>query len=95
MDKETIRQDEYTDLCVTCKNYSSCMYVKNGKRPIHHCEEFEVYEFRPAKEHRDPVQTKKKKEELIYYGLCKNCGNRFTCMNASPDRIIWHCEEYV
>jgi hypothetical protein len=89
------QKEAYNDLCVTCKNFSSCLYVKNGTRPVHYCEEFEVYAFRPVKESSNPVKSNKKEEKLVFYGLCKNCGNRMTCMMASPDRIIWHCEEYV
>ena len=90
-------KDRYNDLCLTCRNYESCMYVKAGTRPVYHCEEFENYPFRPVNENSDPIKTarQKKEEKLVFYGLCKNCGNRMTCMNASPDRIIWHCEEYV
>lgn len=89
------QQEIYNDLCVTCKNFSSCIYVKNGSRPVYHCEEFEVHPYRPARENSNTVQPEKKVEKLVFYGLCKNCGNRMTCMMASPDRIIWHCEEYV
>ena len=89
------QKEAYNDLCVTCKNFSSCLYVKTGARPVHYCEEFEVYAFRPVKQSTNPVKSNKKEEKLVFYGLCKNCGNRMTCMMASPDRIIWHCEEYV
>jgi hypothetical protein len=88
---------QYNDLCVTCMNKSSCMYIKNGAGPVYHCEEFENYPFRPEEVSSNPLNPAKKKTEeiLVFYGLCKNCGNRMTCMNASPERIIWHCEEYV
>jgi len=89
------QQEAFNDLCVTCKNFSSCIYIKDGIRPVHHCEEFENYAFRPEKESSNPANSATKTEKIVYYGLCKNCGNRMTCMMASPDRIIWHCEEYV
>ena len=95
MIEDSSQKETFKDLCVTCKNYSACMYVKSGTRPIHHCEEFENYAFRPVKESSNPVKSDTKEEKLVFYGLCKNCGNRMTCMNASPERIIWHCEEYV
>ena len=90
-----IQKDAYNDLCVTCKNFPSCMYVNSGTRPIRYCEEFDVHAFRPVIESANPSESHIESEELVYYGLCKNCGNRITCMNSSPDRIIWHCEEYV
>ena len=97
MSEKNNQKDAYNDLCVTCKNFSSCLYVKNGSRPVHYCEEFEVYAYRPVMESTYPIKlpANKKEEKLVFYGLCKNCGNRMTCMMASPDRIIWHCEEYV
>jgi hypothetical protein len=95
MDEFTLPNDAYDDLCVTCKNYDSCIFVKNGKRPVHRCEEFEIHELRPVKESGNPGNPENRDEGPVFYGLCKNCGNRLTCMNASPDRIIWHCEEYV
>ena len=95
MTTANIQKDDYNDLCVTCKHFSSCMSVNSGTRPIRYCEEFEVYAFRPVKETANPNESQMESEELVFYGLCKNCGNRLTCMNASPDRIIWHCEEYV
>ncbi len=95
MKQDPIQQYEHHDLCVTCRHQASCIYARNRVGPVHHCEEFEAPEFRPVKETGKSVEKKTGKQEIIYYGLCKNCGNRFTCMNASPDRIIWHCEEYV
>ena len=95
MKTANIQKDANNDLCVTCKNFPSCMYVKSGSRPIRNCEEFEVHEFRPVIESANPIESDLESEELVYYGLCTNCGNRITCMNSSPDRIIWHCEEYV
>jgi len=95
MIENSSQKETFKDLCITCKNFSTCMYVKSGIRPIHHCEEFENYAFRPVEPSANPSQSSTKEEKLVFYGLCKNCGNRMTCMNASPDRIIWHCEEYV
>jgi hypothetical protein len=87
--------EDCNDLCVTCKNFSTCMYAESANRPVHFCEEFEVYSYRPANENPNPDPPEMKEEKIVFYGLCKNCGNRMTCMMASPDRIIWHCEEYV
>ena len=95
MKDNSYQNEDFNDLCVTCKNYSTCLYIKNASRPIHYCEEFENYAFRPVKESSNPVKSDTKEEKLVFHGLCKNCGNRMTCMNASPERIIWHCEEYV
>ena len=87
----------YHDLCITCRYYDSCMYVKSGTRPVYHCEEFEERPVRAAgeKAHPGTPPGKVQKEVPVFQGLCKNCGNRMNCMNANPERIIWHCEEYV
>jgi hypothetical protein len=95
MIEDSNQNEAYNDLCVTCKYFSSCISVRNGTRPVYYCEEFEAYTYRPVKESTTPAQADKKEEKLVFNGLCKNCGNRMTCMMASPDRIIWHCEEYV
>ena len=86
---------KYNDLCDTCKNLSTCVYIKNGKRPVLYCEEFEIYDSGPIPEPPVPTDSITEEEHPVFVGLCKNCGNRFTCMNAKPDRVIWHCEEYV
>lgn len=94
MTEKTERED-YKDLCMTCKNFSSCMYVKNGNRPVLHCKEFEVYFFRPVIENTPHVEPVVREENQTYPGICKNCGNRGTCINSKPDIIIWHCEDYA
>ncbi len=86
---------KYNDLCDTCKHYSTCVYIKNGKRPIFYCEEFEIQESEPVPEEPISDDSKTEEEYPVFTGLCKNCANRFTCMNAKPDKVIWHCEEYT
>jgi len=95
MSKKSEKKEIYNDLCVSCKKFTSCIYVKNGNRPVYYCEEFEVSSYQPEKESSPADISEKKEEKKEFCGLCKNCGNRMTCMMASPDRIIWHCEEYV
>lgn len=82
-------------ICLTCKNNSSCIYIKNGKGPVQYCEEFEVYSYRPVIENIPIFRRTPKEEKPALKGICKNCDNRKDCMNAKPERIIWHCEEYV
>lgn len=94
MTRKTKRED-YNDLCMTCKDFSSCMYVKNGNRPVLQCEEFEVYSNRLVIQNKPAEKRKEKACESSFTGICKNCDNRETCMNAKPERVIWHCEEYV
>ncbi len=93
-DKHT-NGEESNDLCVTCKHHSSCIYIRNHGAPVLFCEEFEVNQHRQKIVCSNPVESERKEENPVYGGLCKNCGNRKTCMNASLERIIWHCEEYV
>lgn len=87
--------ENFTDLCVTCKNKSSCMYIKSGNRPVQRCEEFEVYSYRPVRKRKPRVKQKVKEENPVFAGICRNCANHGTCMNARPERVIWHCEEYL
>jgi hypothetical protein len=88
-------KEKALDLCSTCRHRSSCIYILNGRGPVQYCEEFEIDPTQPMAGFSEPVQPNPEEEEPVYGGICKNCGNRKTCMNASPDRIIWHCEEYV
>ena len=98
--------DHFNSLCMTCKNKSSCIFIENGNRPVQHCEEFEVYAYRIIIKGTPPLEQKVmvdkshfrrkgKEDKPSLSGICKNCDNRKTCMNAKPERIIWHCEEYV
>jgi len=85
-------------ICLTCKNKSSCIYIKDGERPVQYCEEFEVYSYRrviPVIENIPIFRRKPKEDKPALNGICKNCDNRKSCMNAKPERIIWHCEEYA
>ena len=93
--KEKKKREDYNDLCTTCMNFFTCIYIKNGNRPVRHCEEFEVYSYRSVIEKTPHVEPVFKEENQTYTGICKNCRNRETCMNTKPDIIIWHCEEYV
>lgn len=85
----------FNDLCDSCKNLPTCVYIKNGKRPVLYCEEFEIHEVQQVKDDTHQVDSNAEEESPVFTGLCKNCDNRFTCMNAKPDRIIWHCEDYI
>ena len=89
------RTDHFNDLCTTYKNKYTCMYIKNEHRPIQRCEEFEVHCYRPVFQNRPALKQKVAKDKPSFSGICKNCDNRKTCMNAKPDRVIWHCEEYI
>jgi len=71
------------------------MYIKNGNLPAQWCEEFEVYSYLPGIQNALKFKRKVKEDKPSFHGICKNCDNRKTCMNAKPERIIWHCEEYV
>jgi hypothetical protein len=95
MTKNDTTTRKYNDLCESCKNLSTCVYIQNGKRPVLYCEEFELYEVIEVQEKPPATEQKTEEEQNVFTGLCKNCDNRHTCMNARPDRIIWHCEEYV
>jgi hypothetical protein len=95
MSDKHIEAEESRDLCLTCKYQSSCVYLKNREGPILYCEEFEIQPYPEGNQASKPAESKPGEEHPVYGGLCKNCGHLETCMNASPDRIIWHCEEYI
>lgn len=95
MTENESKNRQYNDLCDTCKNLSTCVYIKNGKRPVLYCEEFEIHDVQHVREYPNLIDSNTEEEYPGFIGLCKNCDNRSTCMNAKPDRVIWHCEEYV
>jgi hypothetical protein len=83
------------DLCASCRYHATCIYITHGEGPVLHCEEFEVQANPHSIGCSEPVPQRAKEDNPVFGGLCKNCDNRKTCMNASPERIIWHCEEYI
>jgi len=95
MTAKSTKGDNSEGICSTCKNKTSCLYIQNGNPPKHHCEEFEVYSYQPVIENHPYFKRKKKEDKPALNGICKNCDNRKSCMNAKPERVIWHCEEYA
>ncbi|KPK83462.1 MAG: hypothetical protein AMS27_12765 [Bacteroides sp. SM23_62_1] len=95
MAQNETQSKKYNDLCDTCNHLATCVYIKKGKRPVLYCEEFEILESTPPPEVLKLPEPKVEEEYPVFSGLCKDCGNRKTCMNAKPDVVIWHCEEYV
>jgi len=88
-------------LCATCKNASTCMYLRGASKPILHCEEFEPFPPRPG---TNPAEAKMSKltskpentpqAKPKHLGLCANCKHRETCKFPKPTGGVWHCEEY-
>lgn len=91
---------KYRGICSTCNNAPTCIYLKNQRRPVIQCEEFDDYS---AKQPNLPVSSSpapaitsadQNREVSTYKGLCINCENRETCKLTKRDGGIWHCEEY-
>jgi len=106
MKNKSNQSDSLSGLCVTCKNKTFCIFIEKGNRPVQQCEEFEVYSYRTIIPDTPPSEEemiedysrsmrKVKEDKPALEGICKNCDNRKTCVNANPERIIWHCEEFV
>ena len=88
-------------LCATCRNASTCMYLKNSSKPILQCEEFEEFPSKPEKKPMEASMSMSKNnpggnpgEKSKYFGLCSNCKHRETCTFPKPQGGVWHCEEY-
>jgi hypothetical protein len=88
-------------LCGTCRNASTCMYLRSSSKPILHCEEYEEPPPPPGKKPMEatmsmltnnPVNYSQEKSK--YFGLCANCKHRETCKFPKPQGGVWHCEEY-
>jgi len=91
---------EHSDLCSTCANAPDCAFLKNKKKAVFQCEEFEIAgrdgEQRPPKAASRTVASAQRNDEADkLIGLCCNCENRATCVFPKPEGGVWHCEEYA
>jgi len=88
---------EYRGLCSTCNHAPDCAYRLRARRPVMHCEEFDGYQAPPARKESTvlPELTDcNAAESRKYQGLCVNCDFRETCINATSEGGVWHCENY-
>lgn len=99
----------YNDLCTNCNCLPECDSTSAGRRPVYFCEQFDDFapeksvpkskedNFVPEKSVPKSKKTKDQKPkepEGKYKGICVNCDFRETCVNATSEGGIWHCEEY-
>lgn len=84
---------KYSDLCSTCNHAPTCVQIKNIKRPVLFCEEFDDY-VKPVHEKVREAVSELKEDYDKTMGLCCNCSNRDICTISKPNGGIWHCEEY-
>lgn len=87
-------------LCITCNNDLNCRFVRNPKRPVLFCDEFDNFTPPIDNVSLPPVLPDKNLDDGgndsdKYKGLCVNCENRATCNLPKPASGVWHCEEYV
>ena len=97
------KKKEYFGLCSSCKTASSCTYLRDLKRPVLQCEEFEGYESRIVKTTVKNILLKtnpkfgsgnEERDLRKYPGLCSICEDRETCTFPKPEGGVWRCEEY-
>lgn len=82
-------------ICTSCKNVETCIFLKDAKSPILHCEEFELAPTQINQEQNNRAETKEELSSTEYTGLCINCDNREECNVRCKTSVIWHCEEYA
>lgn len=83
-------------LCSTCNHKTDCVTLQFYKGKILQCEEFETHEVKSENINQiEPENSDCSDDTENYFGICKNCELRKNCLNYNPDKIIWHCEEYV
>ena len=90
-------QPEYLGLCSTCRHASTCTFPRNGDRPVHFCEEFEVEVNEPAQtvvSHEEKVEQGTPADREKYPGICSTCARRDTCTFPKPEGGVWQCEEF-
>ena len=85
-------------LCITCNNAGSCANRKRaGFFGVVQCEQFDGYApppERPRSEARRGLSDHIGFACNDYRGLCINCDFRETCVSATREGGIWHCENY-
>ena len=93
----------YLGLCSYCKSELNCMFIRDPKRPIFECEEFEEITYVsiqvPKQTHISLANASKNppaREDPLssYKGLCSNCEERATCVYPKPEGGVWRCDEY-
>jgi len=99
-DKPTAPQkpQKIKGICSNCKHNQDCLYLRNSRKPILFCQEYEVAD-EPRVHSRKTAGTTVKQAEPAsskpLKGLCVNCANRDTCTFRKPEGGVWHCEEYI
>jgi hypothetical protein len=93
--------NEPSGLCLSCRNAPTCTFLRDPKRPVLQCDEFDGFEspLRRSKNfpHESIMDFKSnpgKKGLGSYKGLCSICEDRETCTYPKPEGGVWHCEEY-
>ena len=82
-----------TGLCTKCKWAGWCPVLRDADKPILWCKGFNSHDYSVVMGVRlvpDPPQAEPSREE----GLCRDCGNRDSCMFRKREGGMWHCEEY-
>jgi len=82
--------EQFNDLCSTCAATPDCAN-RNPGYPVYHCDEVEMQGSVKAKKVRTAPVIQ---DPGLKTGLCVNCDNNCSCMNAFPEGGIWNCEEY-
>lgn len=89
-------------ICSCCKHEPNCIYLRDNRRPVLQCEEFEGYPVRQVKTTGMRVESSadlqllssvEKENYNKYKGLCSICDKRENCVFPKPAGGVWHCEE--
>ena len=95
------RTVEYRGLCSTCKNAPACTFLRDPRKTVVCCEEFDgdlPRARKPTAKERSPLSQSyaaRDEDSARFSGLCSNCENRKSCVFPKPEGGVWHCEEYL
>jgi hypothetical protein len=98
-----IEYGEPSGICLSCKTVSNCTYLKDSRRLVLQCEDFEGYEPRRVTAAVKNILTTnapkpgsdvEKKDSRKHKGLCSICEDYDCCTLPKPEGGVWHCEEY-
>jgi hypothetical protein len=104
--REKVTASEITKpagLCGNCGYASKCSFQRDFRRPVLHCEEYEVLGAPPTQPRMDGItpQLGLTPEDDPgggnlgdCRGLCQDCAVRSTCTYPRAPGGVWHCAEY-
>lgn len=87
---------ENLGICATCNDLDTCLNRSGNGKVTWFCEDFDNEVTIRTKPPSAGVQPAAEvANEGLYFGLCKECDHKTTCMHAKTPGGIWFCNDYA